>query len=137
MKNSDIINKLNELLLDTETFSDEFLPLKNTLEPIKEDFNNALQNLRDNIKNSSDISDKIFYINRYADLIRKIESIFDSHSKRLQQSLYTLSKNQNQTNNETVLNTDNSSTIDDDEEIMFSPEDYEKIISIIKKDNKE
>ncbi len=136
MKNSDIINKLNELLLDTETFSDEFLPLKNTLEPIKEDFNNALQNLRDNIKNSSDISDKIFYINRYADLIRKIESIFDSHSKRLQQSLYTLSKNQNQTNNETVLNTDNSSTIDD-EEIMFSPEDYEKIISIIKKDNKE
>lgn len=136
MKNSDIINKLNELLLDTETFSDEFLPLKNTLEPIKEDFNNALQNLRDNIKNSSDISDKIFYINRYADLIRKIESIFDSHSKRLQQSLYTLSKNQNQTNNETVLNTDNSSTIDD-EEIMFSPEDYEEIISIIKKDNKE
>nr|DAI22731.1 MAG TPA: hypothetical protein [Caudoviricetes sp.]DAX73790.1 MAG TPA: hypothetical protein [Caudoviricetes sp.] len=136
MKNSDIINKLNELLLDTETFSDEFLPLKNTLEPIKEDFNNALQNLRDNIKNSSDISDKIFYINRYADLIRKIESIFDSHSKRLQQSLYTLSKNQNQASNETVLNTDNSSTIDD-EEIMFSPEDYEKIISIIKKDNKE
>lgn len=136
MKNSDIINKLNELLLDTETFSDEFLPLKNTLEPIKEDFNNALQNLRDNIRNSSDISDKIFYINRYADLIRKIESIFDSHSKRLQQSLYTLSKNQNQTNNETILNTDNSSTIDD-EEIMFSPEDYEKIISIIKKDNKE
>lgn len=136
MKNSDIINKLNELLLDTETFSDEFLPLKNTLEPIKEDFNNALQNLRDNIKNSSDISDKIFYINRYADLIRKIESIFDSHSKRLQQSLYTLSKNQNQASNETVLNTDNSSTIDD-EEIMFSPEDYEKIINIIKKDNKE
>lgn len=136
MKNNDIINKLNELLLDTETFSDEFLPLKNTLEPIKEDFNNALQNLRDNIRNSSDISDKIFYINRYADLIRKIESIFDSHSKRLQQSLYTLSKNQNQTNNETTLNTDNSSTIDD-EEIMFSPEDCEKIISIIKKDNKE
>lgn len=136
MKNNDIINKLNELLLDTETFSDEFLPLKNTLEPIKEDFNNALQNLRNNIRNSSDISDKIFYINRYADLIRKIESIFDSHSKRLQQSLYTLSKNQNQTNNETVLNTDNSSTIND-EEIMFSPEDCEKIISIIKKDNKE
>lgn len=136
MKNNDIINKLNELLLDTETFSDEFLPLKNTLEPIKEDFNNALQNLRDNIRNSSDISDKIFYINRYADLIRKIESIFDSHSKRLQQSLYTLSKNQNQTNNETTLNTDNLSTIDD-EEIMFSPEDCEKIISIIKKDNKE
>lgn len=136
MKNNDIINKLNELLLDTETFSDEFLPLKNTLEPIKEDFNNALQNLRDNIRNSSDISDKIFYINRYADLIRKIESIFDSHSKRLQQSLYTLSKNQNQASNETTLNTDNSSTIDD-EEIMFSPEDCEKIISIIKKDNKE
>nr|CAI9752109.1 hypothetical protein YSBCXYJI_YSBCXYJI_CDS_0172 [Caudoviricetes sp.] len=136
MKNSDIINKLNELLLDTEIFSDEFLPLENTLEPIKEDFNNALQNLRDNIRNSSDISDKIFYINRYADLIRKIESIFDSHSKRLQQSLYTLSKNQNQASTETVLNTDNSSTIDD-EEIMFSPEDYEKIISIIKKDNKE
>lgn len=136
MKNNDIINKLNELLLDTETFSDEFLPLKNTLEPIKEDFNNALQNLRDNIRNSSDISDKIFYINRYADLIRKIESIFDSHSKRLQQSLYTLSKNQNQASNETVSNTDNSSTIDD-EEIMFSPEDCEKIISIIKKDNKE
>lgn len=136
MKNNDIINKLNELLLDTETFSDEFLPLKNTLEPIKEDFNNALQNLRDNIRNSSDISDKIFYINRYADLIRKIESIFDSHSKRLQQSLYTLSKNQNQASNETISNTDNSSTIDD-EEIMFSPEDCEKIISIIKKDNKE
>ena len=136
MKNNDIINKLNELLLDTETFSDEFLPLKNTLEPIKEDFNNALQNLRDNIRNSSDISDKIFYINRYADLIRKIESIFDSHSKRLQQSLYTLNKNQNQASNETTLNTDNSSTIDD-EEIMFSPEDCEKIISIIKKDNKE
>lgn len=134
MKNNDIINQLNEFLLDTEKFSNEFLPLKDTLEPIKDDFNNVLQNLRDNIKNSSDISDKVFYINRYADLIRKIESIFDSHSKRIQQSLYSLSKNNQQSDNDIVINNEESSI---DEENMFSPEDYEKIINIIKKENKE
>lgn len=88
----DIIEQLNQYLLETEQYSNEYLPLQQTLEPIKEDINMALLELKDNINNSTELSDKVFYLNRYIDLLKKIEGIFEAKSKRLQQALYALAK---------------------------------------------
>ena len=88
----DIIEQLNQYLLETEQYSNEYLPLQQTLEPIKEDINMALLELKDNINNSTELSDKVFYLNRYTDLLKKIEGIFEAKSKRLQQALYALAK---------------------------------------------
>lgn len=89
---NNIINKLNTLLLESEEFNKEFIPLKETLLPIQQDVKNALNSLREKSENSKETSDKIFYLNRYADLIKKIESIFDTRSRRLQSILQTISK---------------------------------------------
>lgn len=89
---NNIINKLNTLLLESEEFNKEFIPLKETLLPIQQDVKDALNSLREKSENSKETSDKIFYLNRYADLIKKIESIFDTRSRRLQSILQTISK---------------------------------------------
>lgn len=89
---ADIIDKLNDYLLDVENLSNEFLPLKDKLNPIKQDINNALEDLKEKSENSEDLADKVFYINRYTDLIKKVESIFDIRSRRLQQAIQTISK---------------------------------------------
>ena len=88
----DIIEQVNEYLLDSEKFSNEFLPLRDTLTPIKEDLNNALAELKQKSENSTDIADKVFYLNRYTDLVKKVESIFEARGKRLQQTLQALAK---------------------------------------------
>lgn len=89
---ADIIDKLNDYLLDVENLSNEFLPLKDKLNPIKQDINNALEDLKEKSENSEDLADRVFYINRYTDLIKKVESIFDIRSRRLQQAIQTISK---------------------------------------------
>lgn len=89
---ADIIDKLNDYLLDVENLSNEFLPLKDKLNPIKQDINNALEDLKEKSENSEDLADRVFYINRYTDLIKKVESIFDIKSRRLQQAIQTISK---------------------------------------------
>ena len=87
---ADIIDKLNDYLLDVENLSNEFLPLKDKLNPIKQDINNALEDLKEKSENSEDLADRVFYINRYTDLIKKVESIFDIRSRRLQQAIQTI-----------------------------------------------
>ena len=67
----DIVEQVNQYLLDVEKFSNEFLPLQDTLTPIKEDLNSALNELKEKSQNSTEISDKVFYLNRYTDLVKK------------------------------------------------------------------
>lgn len=122
----DIIEQVNQYLLDVEKFSNEFLPLQDTLTPIKEDLNSALNELKEKSQNSTEISDKVFYLNRYTDLVKKVESIFEARSKRLQQSLQTLAKLTSVTGNKPVTDTDN-----EDNETNLTPEQYAKIFAIL------
>lgn len=122
----DIIEQVNQYLLDVEKFSNEFLPLQDTLTPIKEDLNSALNELKEKSQNSTEISDKVFYLNRYTDLVKKVESIFEARSKRLQQSLQTLAKLTPVTGNKPVTDTN-----DENNETNLSPEQYAKIFAIL------
>lgn len=122
----DIIEQVNQYLLDVEKFSNEFLPLQDTLTPIKEDLNSALNELKEKSQNSTEISDKVFYLNRYTDLVKKVESIFEARSKRLQQSLQALAKLTPVTGNKPVIDTDNENN-----ETNLSPEQYAKIFAIL------
>lgn len=128
-----IIEQINEYLLETEKFSNEFLPLQNTLTPIKDDINKALEELKRKSQESEDLADKIFYLNRYTDLIKKVENIFESRSKRLQNSLQTLAKLV-----QSGANTDNSQIAEDDSmenegNNKLSPEQCAAIFAIINK----
>lgn len=87
-----IIEKVNNYLLESEAFANEFLPLKETLSPIQNDFQMALLELQQKSAEAEDLADKVFYINRYTDLVRKVENVFDTRSKRLQQTLTMLAK---------------------------------------------
>lgn len=87
-----LIEKLNNYILKTEELADSFLPLESALAPIQEDFQTALQDLKDKATNADELSDRVFYINRYTDLVKKVEGIFDTRSKRLQQTLSLVSK---------------------------------------------
>lgn len=122
----DIVEQVNQYLLDVEKFSNEFLPLQDTLTPIKEDLNSALNELKEKSQNSTEISDKVFYLNRYTDLVKKVESIFEARSKRLQQSLQTLAKLTPVTGNKPVTDTN-----DENNETNLSPEQYAKIFAIL------
>ena len=122
----DIVEQVNQYLLDVEKFSNEFLPLQDTLTPIKEDLNSALNELKEKSQNSTEISDKVFYLNRYTDLVKKVESIFEARSKRLQQSLQKLAKLTPVTGNKPVTDTD-----DENNETNLTPEQYAKIFAIL------
>lgn len=127
---SKIIDSLNQMLLESEQFSNDFLPLSQTLTPIKADINSALEELKFKAENSTEIADRIFYLNRYTDLLKKLESIFDSRSRRLQTMIQTLSK----------LNLDDK-PIETSEEITESsgsltPEQCSAIIKILNKEEK-
>lgn len=86
------IETINKFLLESEQFSNDFLPLNETLTPIKEDIKSTLEELKSKAEDSTDIADRVFYLNRYTDLLKKVESIFEARGKRLQQTLQTLSK---------------------------------------------
>lgn len=103
-----------------------FYLLQDTLTPIKEDLNSALNELKEKSQNSTEISDKVFYLNRYTDLVKKVESIFEARSKRLQQSLQTLAKLTPVTGNKPVTDTD-----DENNETNLTPEQYAKIFAIL------
>lgn len=86
------IETINKFLLESEQFSNDFLPLNETLTPIKADIKSTLDELKSKAETSTDIADRVFYLNRYTDLLKKVESIFEARGKRLQQTLQTLSK---------------------------------------------
>lgn len=130
----DIIEQVNQYLLETEKFSNDFLPLQDTLNPIRNNLEEALKKLKIKSESSNNLEDEVFYLNRYTDLIKKVESIFEAKNKRLQQTLYTLTKllpvaNLNN-NNDQNKNTET-------ENVNISPEKLNEIIKILQNDDKE
>lgn len=129
----DIIEQVNQYLLETEKFSNDFLPLQDTLNPIRNNLEEALKKLKIKSESSSNLEDEVFYLNRYTDLIKKVESIFEAKNKRLQQTLYTLTKLlpvANLNNNDQNKNTET-------ENVNISPEKLNEIIKILQNDDKE
>lgn len=128
-----IIEKVNDYLLESETFANEFLPLKETLTPIQADFQKALNELKEKSANADDLADKVFYLNRYTDLVRKVEGVFDTRSKRLQQTLAMLSKLPSAfTDDNNTDNTENSSLDIETETKQLTPEQANEIMMILR-----
>lgn len=123
---NDIINKINDILIETENFNSTFLPIQDVLNPIKNDINDALNKLKNLINQSTNTSDKIHFINRYVDLIKKVESIFEAKDKRLLQILQTVNK---------LPNIEQQNIQDNDETTNnLTPEQCNEILKIINKE---
>ena len=137
VNNNNIIDKINNYLLDTENYADEFLPLRATLEPIQNDFKSALSELKKQAENADDLADRVFYLNRYTDLVRKIEGVFDTRSKRLQQTLSMLTKLPQLDSVSTTNDrqTDESDSMDEDKKDLspLTPEEANEILKILNK----
>ena len=128
----DIIEQVNQYLLETEKFSNDFLPLQDTLNPIKNNLEEALRKLKIRSESSNNLEDEVFYLNRYTDLVKKVESIFEAKNKRLQQTLYILTKLL------PVANLNNNQDYKTEtENVNISPEKLNEIIKILQNDNKE
>lgn len=127
--NETLINKINNYLLDTEAYANDFLPLKETLEPIQHDFKQALAELKEKSQTATELGDRVFYINRYTDLVKKVESVFDTRSKRLQQTLSMLTK---LPAIQDVENVDNEQTETDVDNTPLTPEQANKIMQILR-----
>lgn len=128
--NETLINKINNYLLDTEEYANEFLPLKETLEPIQHDFKQALTELKEKSQTATELSDRVFYINRYTDLVKKVENVFDTRSKRLQQTLSMLTK---LPAIQDVENVDNDKQTETDiDNTPLTPEQANKIMQILR-----
>ena len=134
MNNNDVIKELSKYVLETENLANDFLPLKDKLNNIKEDLNKTLDSLEEKVNNSDDLSDKFFYTNRYVDLLKKVDSIFDNRSKRIQYAISTLIKAQAvEDNNDLGSNNKNDTITPDDTNINLSPEDAMAIVQILNK----
>lgn len=129
----DIIEQVNQYLLETEKFSNDFLPLQDTLNPIRNNLEEALKKLKIKSESSNNLEDEVFYLNRYTDLIKKVESIFEAKNKRLQQTLYTLTKLLPVAN----LNNNDQNKNAETENVNISPEKLNEIIKILQNDDKE
>lgn len=129
----DIIERVNDYLLDSEAFANEFLPLRETLTPIQKDFQSALNELKTKAEDADNIADRVFYINRYTDLVKKVEGVFDTRSKRLQQTLSMLMKLP-----ELPPETDNedNSVQEEMENSPLTPEQANKILQVLRETNK-
>lgn len=127
---NDLINRINNIIVENENISNNFLPLQEILNPIKNDINETLKELKNKADESPNISDKIFYINRYMDLIKKVDSIFEAKNKRLLQTLQVVAKN-------SIENNSISSEETEDNLSALTPEQCNEIFKIIKNTTKE
>ena len=132
MNNNNIIENINKYLIESENFASQYLPLKQVLLPIQNDVNNILEELKQKSQSAADLSDKVFYLNRYTDLVKKIESVFDTRNKRLQQTLSILSKTYID-NNDTIEEQTNKEINDDDSKTL-TPEEANEILKILNKE---
>lgn len=130
----DIIERVNDYLLDSEAFANEFLPLRETLTPIQKDFQSALNELKTKAEDADNIADRVFYINRYTDLVRKVEGVFDTRSKRLQQTLSMLMKLPELPPN-TEDNEENPAQ-EEMEKSPLTPEQANKILQVLRETGK-
>lgn len=130
----DIIERVNDYLLDSEAFANEFLPLRETLTPIQKDFQSALNELKTKAEDADNIADRVFYINRYTDLVKKVEGVFDTRSKRLQQTLSMLMKLPELPSN-TEDNEENPAQ-KEMEKSPLTPEQANKILQVLRETGK-
>lgn len=131
MAENSIIEKVNNYLLESENFANEFLPLKETLTPIQEDFRSALQQLQQKSEEAEDLADKVFYLNRYTDLVKKVETVFDTRSKRLQQTLTMLAKLPSTYTEDTNITEEIEKQNDEIEDKNLTPEQANEILKIL------
>lgn len=128
-KTDDIIKTISDYLVNLENEANNYLPLEELINPIKQSFNSTLEDLKYKAENSDELSDKVFYLTRYTDLIKKLDSIFDARSKRLQQSLMIISKLPNTID---VEDTDMDDRLKQDtEEDFLTPEQANEVIKIL------
>lgn len=139
MSNNDIIEQISKSLLDVETVGERFLPLQATLNPVKEDLVSILSNFRTNIENSEYLSDRLYYMDKYIDLVKKVDSIFDAKSKRLQLALQAILKAEIEKSKMSSgsENSNDSDNIDEAPEDMLAPEQVNEILKILNGNNKE
>lgn len=132
------IEKLSQELIALETLSKDYLPLDEKLKPLKQDLDFALEEIRQKVNTSDDVADKVFYLNRYADLIKKVESIFDNQSKRIQNSLQTLIK-ANAIMTTTIQSVDSENNLDEKikDSVNLSPVQCNAILNILNQSKKE
>lgn len=132
------IEKLSQELIALETLSKDYLPLDEKLKPLKQDLDFALEEIRQKVNTSDDVADKVFYLNRYADLIKKVESIFDNQSKRIQNSLQTLIK-ANAIMTTTTQSVDSENNLDEKtkDSVNLSPVQCNAILNILNQSKKE
>lgn len=132
------IEKLSQELIALETLSKDYLPLDEKLKPLKQDLDFALEEIRQKVNTSDDVADKVFYLNRYADLIKKVESIFDNQSKRIQNSLQTLIK-ANTIMTTTTQSVDSENNLDEKtkDSVNLSPVQCNAILNILNQSKKE
>lgn len=126
---NDILSTINDMLIETEECANEFLPLKDKLNYIQDNFNNSLSELKQNAENADNIADRVFYTNKYLDLIKRAESIFDIRSKRLQQTLSMLSKLSLDDGINNVISEDDDNN--EDNKKKLTPEQANALLKII------
>lgn len=132
------IEKLSQELIALETLSKDYLPLDEKLKPLKQDLDFALEEIRQKVSTSDDVADKVFYLNRYADLIKKVESIFDNQSKRIQNSLQTLIKaNAIMTTTTQSVDSENNLNEKTKDSVNLSPVQCNAILNILNQSKKE
>lgn len=136
MNNINIIKELSKYILDTENLANEFLPLDTNLKAVKDDLDSTLSTLKTKIDTSTELSDQVFYMNRYLDLVKKVDSVFDTRSKRIQYALSTLIKVQDSVEKNDLLNDNTSNNIENNENNVsnaeLSPEDAMKIVELLR-----
>lgn len=135
MADNNIIEKLNQYLLNTEDLAEDFIPFKGTFESIKNDLDTTLKELKKMSEDSEELSDKVFYLNRYADLVKKVDGVFDARIKRIQNSLNILSK---LTLTKDLGSAPSSTTNEEDnneDKQALTPEQCAKIFAIIAENN--
>lgn len=126
------LDKISSYLLESEEFANDFLPIKDVLSPIQSDLSLALKELQEKSAKATDLEDKVFYINRYTDLVKKVEGIFDVRSKRLQQTLSMLSKISISDNSD-ASDVDNTNS-DSENDKPLTPEKANAILKILNGD---
>ena len=98
------------------------------LNNIKSSSDPILKELKEKIDNSSDISDKVFYLNRYSDTVENIDKTINNIIKNIQQ----LNQTQELSNIDKIsIDSKNGNEINNVASESVSPEQVNEILKIL------
>ena len=98
------------------------------LNNIKSSSDPILKELKEKIDNSSDISDKVFYLNRYSDTVENIDKTINNIIKNIQQ----LNQTQELSNIDKIsIDSKNGNEINNVASESVSPEQINEILKIL------